>query len=346
MENNLELAYASRHTSKLKHATRLKRLINYAIGTIAVALAPAIVAAQNFPDKPVRIVVAQAPGSSADVVARILAKKLSEHWNNPVFVENKPGANGIIGMGAVATATPDGYTLGLAVPSVMTVNPFVYKDMPFKPMEDLVPVTQITSIEFGLFVNPELKVKTVADLIAYSKQKPEGLNYSSAGVGNLGHLAGELFASKTGIKMSHIPNKGDTPGLLDVMSGSTDMMFSPLPSALSHVRSGKLTLLAVPARKRTASFPDVPTLIESGLPDAITEGWTGIVAPAKTPPSVIAEIEKAVNSTLGDEEVTAAITSQGFEVAGTSSESFGQLMKADTLKWGQVIEQAGIKLNN
>ncbi len=340
MRGDVEHAIQSRSISILKH------LIVCAIGTIGAVLAPAIAAAQNYPTKPVRIVVAQAPGSSADVVSRILAKKLNEHWNNPVFVENKPGANGNIGMGAVAAAEPDGYTLGLAVPSVMTVNPFVYKNMPFKPLEDLAPVTQITSIEFGLFVNPELKVKTVDDLIAYSKQKPDGLNYSSAGVGNLGHLAGELFASQTGVKMNHIPNKGDTPGLLDVMSGSTDMMFAPLPSALGFVRSEKIALLAVAARKRIASFPDVPTLIESGLPDAVTEGWTGIVAPANTPPEIIAEIEKAVNSTLRDQEVMEAINSQGFDVAGTSAESFGQLMKADTAKWGQVIEKAGIKLNN
>lgn len=339
MKSDIECTHASHRVA------RLKSLIIYAIGFMAFALAPAIAAAQSYPSKIVRIVVAQAPGSSADVVARILAKKLNEHWNNPVIVENKPGANGNIGMGAVATAAPDGYTLGLAVPSVMTVNPFVYKNMSFKPMEDLVPVTQVTSIEFGLFVNPELPIKTVEELISYSKKKTEGLTYSSAGVGNLGHLAGELFAGQAGVKMRHIPNKGDTPGLLDVMSGSTDMMFAPLPSALGFVRSGKLRLLAVASRKRTTSFSDVPTLIESNLPNAITEGWTGIVAPAGTPPSVIAEIEQAVNNILKDQEVTAAINSQGFDVAGTSSESFGQLMQADTLKWGQVIEKAGIKFN-
>ncbi len=330
---------------KPQHASRLKGLFLHAAGATALALAPALATAQTYPANPVRIVVAQAPGSSADVMARILAKKLTEHWKNPVFVENKPGANGNIGMAAVASAAPDGYTLGLAVPSVMTVNPFVYPNMPFKPMEDLAPVTQITAIEFGLFVNPGLKVKTVADLIAYSKTKPEGLNYSSAGVGNLGHLAGELFASQAGVKMNHIPNKGDTPGLLDVMSGSTDLMFAPLPSAISYVRSGKLALIAVAARQRTASFPDVPTLVESNLPNAITEGWTGIIAPAGTPPAVIAIIEKAVNSTIKDPEVAGAINSQGFVAAGTSAASFGQLMKDDTAKWGGVIEKAGIKFN-
>jgi len=214
--------------------------------------------AQNFPARSIRLVVAQAPGSSADALARSVATKMAESFKSAVVVDNKPGANGNLGMDLVAKAAPDGYTLGLAVPSVMTVNPYVYKNMPFKPLEDLVGVTQTTSIIFGLHINPKLPVKSVAELVAYAKRQPNGLNYSSAGVGNLGHLAGELFAAQAGIKMTHIPNKGDTPGLLDVMGGQTDLMFAPVPSAISYVRGGRLTLLAVASRKRSAAFPRCP----------------------------------------------------------------------------------------
>ena len=168
--------------------------------------------AQNFPARSIRLVVAQAPGSSADALARSVATKMAEGFKSAVVVDNKPGANGNLGMDLVAKAAPDGYTLGLAGPSVMTVNPYVYKNMPFKPLEDLVGVTQTTSIIFGLHINPKLPVKSVAELVAYAKRQPNGLNYSSAGVGNLGHLAGELFAAQAGIKMTHLPNNGDTPG--------------------------------------------------------------------------------------------------------------------------------------
>lgn len=316
------------------------------LSAAALMFSPAMSSAQTYPTKTVRLIVAQAPGSSADVVARIVATKLGERWKTPVYVDNKPGANGNVGMAMVAKAAPDGYTLGLAVPSVMTINPYVYKSMPFKPLEDLIPVTQTTSIVFGLFVNPNLQIKTVPELLAYAKKKPGGLNYSSAGVGNLGHLAGELFSIQTGLKMTHIPNKGDTPGLLDVMAGQTDIMFTPLPSAISFVRGGKLTLLAVAARTRSPAFPDVPTLIEAGLPNVVIEGWTGIVAPASTPAAAISEIERSVKSVLEEPSVKAAIEHQGFDTVGSNSKEFTQLVKQESLRWGQVIDKAGIKLND
>ncbi len=321
------------------------KMITPLLCSATLLLTPALSSAQSYPSKSVRIVVVNAPGSSADVVARIVATRLGEKWKQPVIVDNKPGANGNLGMDIVAKSAPDGYTLGLAVPSVMTVNPFVYKNMPFKPLEDLVGVTQTTSIMFGLYANPALKLKSVQEVVTFAKTKPGGVNYSSAGVGNLGHLAGELFAGQAGLKMTHIPNKGDTPGLVDVMGGQTDIMFAPLPSAIGFVRGGKLTLVAVASRKRLASFPDVPTMIESGLPNMLIEGWTGIVAPAATPPAVIAEIEKTVNSVLEEQAVKTAIEAQGFDAVGTSSKEFNQLIKTESVKWGQVIDKAGIKLN-
>ena len=310
-------------------------------GLAALALP---VAAQNFPGRTVRIIVAQAPGSSADALARGIAGKMAEGWKSPVVVENRPGANGNLGMDMVAKAPADGLTLGLAVPSVMTVNPYVYRSMPFKPLEDLVGVTQTTSIVFGLHVNPKLGLKSVAELLAYARRQPNGLNYSSAGVGNLGHLAGELLALQTGVKMTHIPNKGDTPGLLDVMGGQTDLMFAPVPSAVTHVRSGRLQLLAVASTKRSPAFPEGPTLIEAGLPQMVVEGWTGIVAPAATPAAVIAEIQRAVNAALADPAIRASVEQQGFEIVGSNSRDFSQFMRQESAKWGELISKAGLKL--
>ena len=326
-----------------KRTGPLARHARLALGAGLLCLA-AVASAQNFPGRAVRIVVAQAPGSSADALARGIAGKMAEGWKSAVVIDNKPGANGNLGMDLVAKAQADGLTLGLAVPSVMTVNPYVYKNMPFKPLEDLVGVTQTTSIVFGLHVNPKLGLKTVADLLAYAKRQPNGLNYSSAGVGNLGHLAGELLALQTGLKMTHIPNKGDTPGLLDVMGGQTDLMFAPVPSAVNYVRSGRLQLLAVAATKRSPPFPEVPTLIESGLPQVVVEGWTGIVAPAATPPAVIAEIQRAVNAALADPAIRASVEQQGFEIVGSNARDFSQFMKQESAKWGELIQKAGLKL--
>ncbi len=321
-----------------------RRQATRASALLCAALAGSAALAQTFPARNIRLVVAQAPGSSADALARSVATKMAETFKSPVVVDNKPGANGNLGMDLVAKAAADGYTLGLAVPSVMTVNPYVYKNMPFKPLDDLVGVTQTTSIIFGLHINPKLPVKNLAELVAYAKRQPNGLNYSSAGVGNLGHLAGELFAAQAGIKMTHIPNKGDTPGLLDVMGGQTDLMFAPVPSAISYVRGGRLNLLAVASRKRSAAFPEVPTFIESGLPQVVVEGWTGIVVPAATPAAVIAELQRAVNASLADPGIRASVEQQGFEIVGSNSRDFTQFMKQESAKWGELIQKSGLKL--
>jgi tripartite-type tricarboxylate transporter receptor subunit TctC len=310
----------------------------------ATALFSAASHAQDYPTRTVKIVVSQAPGSSADVIARTLAAKLAVTWSTAVIVENRPGANGNIGMDFVAKAAPDGYTLGLATPSVMTINPQIYKAMPFRPLEDLTAVTETTSITFGLFCNPALPVKSVADLVAYAKSKPDGINISSAGIGNLGHLSAELFASQAGIKLTHVPDKGDTPALLDVAGGHTDAAFTPMPSAVSLMQGGKIRLLGIASPARSQLFPNAPTLAESGLPQVIVEGWTGLVAPAGTPPRIVALVQKAVRDALGDPDVKKIVQLQGFEIAGGSSDDFAQLMKRETQKWHDVIKAASIKL--
>ncbi len=302
--------------------------------------------AQSYPNRTVKIIVAQAPGASPDVVARTLASKLSEVWKTSVVVENKPGANGNLGMDIVAKSAPDGYTLGLVVPSVMVINPYVYKNMPFKPLEDLAPISQISSIIFSLVSNPQRPYQSVDELIAYAKKHPGEINYSSAGVGNLQHLAAELFSIKAGIKMNHIPNKGDSAALVDVMGGQTDLMFVPLASAINQIKAGKLQLLAIPSKKRLSQFPNVPTMMELGQPDILIEGWTGLVAPAGTPENILEDIQKTVRQIVLEGNTKNSIESQGFEVVGSSPKEFKQFLRQESNKWGNVIQKSAINLSN
>ena len=302
--------------------------------------------AQSYPNRTVKIIVAQAAGASPDVVARTLAVKLSDIWKTSVIVENKPGANGNLGMDLVAKAPPDGYTLGLVVPSVMVVNPFVYKNMPFKPLEDLAPITQISSIIFSLVSNPQRPYQSVDELISYAKKHPGEINYSSAGVGNLQHLAAELFSLKAGIKMNHIPNKGDSAALVDVMGGQTDIMFVPLASAFNQIKAGKLQLMALASKKRVSQFPNVPTMIEVGQSDILIEGWTGLVAPAGTPENILEDIQKAVHQIVFEGNTKNSIESQGFEVVGSNPREFKQFLRQESTKWSNVVQKSAINLSN
>jgi tripartite-type tricarboxylate transporter receptor subunit TctC len=249
-------------------------------------------------------------------------------------------------MDLIAKSSPDGYTFGIAVPSVMVINPFVYKNLPFKAMEDLAPISQTTSITFALVTNPKLPVRNVQELIQYAKKSAVELNYSSAGVGNLQHLAAELLSLKTAIKLNHIPNKGDTPAMTDVMAGNTDFMFVPLPSAINHIKSGKLKLIAVASKKRVIQFPDVPTLSEDGLPDLIIEGWLGLVAPTGTPTQIIEEIQKMTAQIILEPTVKKGIEAQGFEVVASSPKEFKEFLLQESAKWSSVIQKSNIKLGD
>jgi tripartite-type tricarboxylate transporter receptor subunit TctC len=311
---------------------------------LLIALAfPAM--AQDYPSQPVRIIVSQGPGSSTDIQARLVAQKLSQAWGHQVVVENKPGANGIIGMQEVAKAKPDGYVIGTAAPSAMTYNQFIYKNLPYRPAEDFVPITQLSTLTFALVVNPAVPVNSVRELVALAKQKPDELTYSSPGVGNLAHLGAELFATEAGIKVRHIPNKGDAPALLDLISGNTDFMISTLPSMLPHISAGKLKLLAVAGPKRAALLPNTPTIAESGLPRVVIEGWVGMIAPVGTPPAIVSKIQAEVARQLQSGELKETLGKQGSEAVGSTPEAYAAFLKAETAKWKAVIESSGIQLN-
>ncbi|MBV8165193.1 MAG: tripartite tricarboxylate transporter substrate binding protein [Alphaproteobacteria bacterium] len=298
-------------------------------------------AAEPYPQRPVRFVIAQAPGSSVDLLTRLIGQKLTEAWGQQVIIENRPGANGIIGMEAAARAKPDGYTLSMGVPSALTMNQTIYKALPYQP-GDFVPVTQTTAIVFAMVVTPSLPAASVAALVALARQKPGTLNFSSAGIGNQTHLAGELFAARAGVALTHVPNKGETPAVLDVIAGETQIMFSTMPIVHPHIKAGKLRLLAICGPGRSAEYPDVPTLEESGFPGLIVTGWTGIVAPVGTPTEIVDTIQQTVARQILTPEMRATLAQQGAEPVGGTPTQFAALIAADTAKWTPVIERAGL----
>ena len=309
-------------------------------GSVAVSGAAA---AQEYPTRVIRIVVAQAPASGPDLTARALGQKLAESWGRQVIVDNRPGANGIIGGDAVATAKPDGYTLLLGVPSAMTMNQFVYKSLPYDPLRDLAPITQVATNTFGVVVNPSLPVSSVKGLVALAKSRPGELLYGSAGIGNMTHLATEFFASTAGIKMLHVPYKGTTPAQVDLISGHVAVMVVTTRGIAAHVESGKVRLLATAGAKRSAAFPKVPTLVESGYPDMVFTGWNGLLAPAGTPPDILNKISQEVNRYLATPEIRDRMTSLGAEPSPSSPRAFAAFLKAEAAKWQKVIRAAGLE---
>jgi tripartite-type tricarboxylate transporter receptor subunit TctC len=302
---------------------------------------PALAQTEPYPSRPIRFVLAQAPGSTVDILARLIGAKLTEAWGQQVVIENRPGANGIIGMEAAVRAKPDGYTLSMGVPSALTMNQTIYKALPYQPT-DFVPVTQTTRITFVLVVTPSLAATSVAALVKLAQDQPGALNYSSAGIGNQTHLAGELFATRAGVSMTHVPNKGETQAVLDVIAGETQLMFSTMPIVLPHVRAGKLRLLAVCGAARTAEFPDTPTLEESGYPGLVVSGWTGIVAPPGTPREIVDKVQQEVARRLLTPDVRASLSQQGAEPVGSTPAEFTALITVETAKWTPVIQRAGL----
>lgn len=319
------------------------RVLRLSVAAMAVMVL-ANASAQDYPNKPVKIIVPQAPGSSVDLLARLIGKKLSDQLGQQMVIDNRAGANGIIGLDLAAKSKPDGYTLAMGVPSALTVNQYIYKDLPYETLRDFAPVTQSTAITYVLVVNPALPVKNVQELLAYARARPGQLNYGSAGIGNLMHLGAELFSQETGIKMVHIPNKGETPAVLDAISGQVNVMFTTMPSVVQHIKAGKLRLLAVCGDKRSATFPDVPTTAEAGLPTVRITGWTGVIAPIGTPPEIINKLQREIARGLLTPEVKESLGAQGAEPVGSTPEQFATFIKAEQVKWGKVIKESGIKL--
>ena len=299
-------------------------------------------AAQTFPNKPVNLVVAFPPGGGTDIVARKVAQSLNTLWNQPVIVENKGGAGGTIGTAMVARAEPNGYTIMLATLGNMAINQHLYK-MDIDPAKDLTAITNVVGVDFVLLVNPNVPVKNVQELIALAKQKPGKLNYSSSGMGGAPHLAIELLMSMTGTKFTHVPYKGSGPSIADLVGGQVDFTMDSLVQSLPQIQSGRLKAIAVLGAKRSPLLPEIPTVAESGVPGYEFTNWFGLVAPAQTPPEVIAKLNKDVVHVLAQSDLHSQLEKMGATVIANSPSQFEQQIKSDSLKWGKIIKEGNIK---
>ena len=320
--------------------------IQQSVGPIAalVLLALASTAdAQSWPAKPIRIISPYPPAGANDLLARIIAPKLSEQLGQPVVVENRAGATGNIGAELVAKAPADGYTLLMGQAGNLTINISLMAKIPFDPVRDFSPVTMVASTPNVLVVHPSLPVRTVKDLIALAKAKPGQINYATSGIGSPGHLAAELLNKSAGIRLVHIPYKGAAPALLDVVAGNAHLYFTSAVSAQPFIPSGRLRMVAVASAKRSPSLPEVPTVAEAGFPEFDVSSWWGVVAPASTPREVVIRLQTEIHRVIALPEIRAKLAEQGLDIATNTPEQFAAYIKSETAQWAKLIREVGVK---
>lgn len=311
---------------------------------LAAALAaPALAAEGKYPARAVTIVVPFGAGGIADALPRIVGQELNSKWGVPVIIENKVGASGNIGMDYVARANPDGYTLALAPAGNLTVNPLLYTKLPFDTAKAFAPVTMLATSPNVLVVNERVPVKTFTELVAYARQHPDKLNYSSPGPGSGAHLAGELLNQSAGIVTRHIPYNAMAAAVNDVVAGNVDMMFAGVSTVLPHIQSGKLRALAVAGPQRLPQLKDVPTVAESGYPGFDVTSWYGIVAPAKVPPEILDQLQADIAEVLQKAAVRQKFAGLGVDPAGSSRADFARAIREETDKWAAIVRKAGIQ---
>jgi tripartite-type tricarboxylate transporter receptor subunit TctC len=321
----------------------MKRIAHFMFALSAL-LATGSAAAQTYPEKPIRIIVGFGPGTLPDTIARLLGQKLGEAFGRPVLIDNMTGAAGNIAAARVASAPPDGYTLGLLSQTQMVVNPSLYK-LAYDPAKDFAPVSQVAVSSNILVVNNAVPAKTVKELVALAVAQPGRVTFASGGSGSGTHLAAELLKSAAGIDIRHIPYKGVTAAIPDLVAGRVTMMFSPIQSVLPLVREGKLRVIAVSSLKRAPMFPKVPTIAESGYPGFEATLWNGLLAPAGTPAPVVDRLHAETVKALAQADMRARFATLGLEAIGNSPEEFAAAIHSEIPQWGKVIKEAGIKLD-
>jgi tripartite-type tricarboxylate transporter receptor subunit TctC len=309
--------------------------------TLLVLGLASVAHAQSYPAKPVRLIVPFAPGGSTDIVGRILAQKLNEMWGQPVLVDNRAGGSTVIGTELVAKAPPDGYTL-LVTPAPFTIVPSLMKKLPYDPQKDFEPITLINTTPLVVVVHPGVPARSIKELIALAKSKPGALNYGSSGSGGSNHLAGELFNSMAGVKMVHIPYKGNAPALTDLVGGHVDVVFNGLTSALPFIKSGKLRALGVTSLNRSATLPQVPTLDEAGLKGFQAVAWNGLTAPARTSKEIVTKVNTDVLKVVRSPELVDKLKAEGSDPVGNSPEQYAKFLREEIVKWNKVIRAANI----
>ena len=306
-------------------------------------MAAALTHAQSFPVKPVRVITPFTAGSAIDTLARVVGQKLGDTWGQQVVIDNRIGANGIIGTEAAAKAPPDGYTVYLGNISTLAVNPHLYLKLPYDALRDFAPVTLAATIPVVLVVHPSLPVKSVRELIALAKAHPGQLNYASGGTGSAQHLPMEMLRVETGINIVHVPYKGLGPAFSDVLGGQVPMMFTGVSNVVPYMKTGRLRVLAIGSPKRSATLPEVPTVAEAGVPGFDFDSWTGYLVPVGTPRELIVKLHADITRTLAASEVRDKLVTLGFDLVGGTPEAFATLIRNDIARFGKLIKAAGIK---
>jgi tripartite-type tricarboxylate transporter receptor subunit TctC len=321
----------------------VRKLFVAVTAALALAGAPAARAQDNYPTRPVRVVIAFPPGGPTDFVGRLVTDKMTAALGQRVYIENKPGAAGTVGADNVAKADPDGYSLFLTTSGAVTIAPHIQANVPYDPLRDFAPVALVTKVTEILVVTPKLGIKTVKELIALAKEKPSAVSFASTGIGSPPHLALELLDVSGGVKFLHVPYRGAAPALTDLLGGQVQVLAADLPVLIAQIQAGALVPIGAASDKRDALLPDVPTLAEQGYPNTDASNWYALLAPAKTPPALIAKLNKALNDALNDPQVHDKMVKSGATPVGGTPEALGAFMKAEYEKWGKVVQERGIK---
>jgi tripartite-type tricarboxylate transporter receptor subunit TctC len=325
------------------HRARLLAGLVSAFVLSSVLVTPA--AAQPYPSRIVKLIVPQTPGGATDVFARKIGQLLSEKWGQPVVIENRAGAGGVVGTDVVAKSAPDGYTLLVTYAGSQAINPSLYPKIPFDSVKDFQTIATLASTPFVLIVHPKLPAKDLAEYVALARARPDALTYASSGNGSVNHLLGEMLKTEAGIKMLHVPYRGVAPAITDVIGGQVDSAFSSVPSVLQMVQTDKVRALAISSAKRVAAAPEIPTIAESGFPGFDVNPWWGILAPAGIDVTIVRKINEDVANILRTKEMIDFLAAQGAEPLITSPEAFLKILEADVVKWAKVVKSAGVTLN-
>ena len=323
---------------------RLAAAVSSALVLACAVALPRTGCAQDYPSRPIKLVLPQPAGGAVDLIARALGERLAEQMSQPVIVENMPGANGSLAGAAVSRAAPDGYTLMLAVDSNLVINPSLYNNLNYDPFRDFAPISVIAKLNMVLVANPKVEATNVRELIAYAKAHPNKLNYAGIGIGSAMHMGMELFKFETKTEINHVSYRGTAPAMTDVVAGVVDVMFTGPPSAKSMSEGGRLKLLAVASPQRMPSLPDIPTVSESGVPGYEMGSWFGLLAPAKTPKPIVDRLSGEVHKAVNDSRFSGRMTAQGLQVVGSTPGEMLATMRADTRKWADLIKAADIKI--
>ena len=316
----------------------------FSLGLLGASLAASAARADDYPSRPIRLIVPYAPGGGADAIGRIVAKRVGETIGQTIVIENRGGAGSIVGTDAVAKAEPDGYTLLVGQSGPISINPAVYKNLRYDPVRDLAPITMTTAYPYILVINSKLPANNLAEFVALAKAKAGEFNFGTTGIGAANHLVAELFCARAGLKMTHIPYRGTALAVGDLLAGQVTMVFADAVTALPHIQAGTLRALGVTSKERAAIAPALPTIAESGYPGFDAIGWHGIMAPAKTPPAIVNRLNAEIVKALKDPATRALLEAQAMQIVGNTPDEFAAFIKQDIALWQQVATQANVEV--